>query len=144
MVLLMEREWDIYGLVHIYIFSWLCLLRGPRNTNETSGVMNTPSTKTLVSKFHSPLKGARFFLRLQGWDREKYQYKLNMNCFVELESKEVLRKEWEHLKQPKHRIKSQILQKVFSSTSCSLENVYMLTEMWLWLVLSAVVFCWIG
>lgn len=143
MVLLMQRQWDIHGLVYIYIYSWFRLLRGPRNTNETSGVMNTPSTKILFSKFHSPLKGTRFFLRLQDWDREKYQYKMNMNYFVELESKEVLKKEWEHLKQPKHGLKGQILQKVFSSTSYSLENVYTLTKMWLWLVLS-VVFCWIG
>lgn len=65
---------------------------------------------------------------------------MNMDYFVELESKEGLKKEREHLKQPKHGIKSQILQKVFSSTSYSLENVYMLTKMWLWLVLP-VVFC---
>lgn len=53
---------------------------------------------------------------------------MNMNYFVELESKEMLKKEWEHLKPPKHGLKGQILQKVFSSTSYSLENVYMLTK----------------
>lgn len=78
----------------MYLFSWLHLLRGPRNHNKTAEKVKTPSTKILVSKFHSPPKGCRFFLRRQGLDmRKKKKKNKNMsNYFVELESKEVLRK----------------------------------------------------
>lgn len=56
---------------YMYLFSWLHLLRGPRNCNKTAEEVETPSTKILVSKFHSPPKGSRFFLRHQGLDMRK-------------------------------------------------------------------------
>ena len=55
----------------MYLFSWLHLLRGPRSRNKTREEMNTARAKILVSKFHSPPKGTRFFLRLQGLDMRK-------------------------------------------------------------------------
>lgn len=56
----------------MYLSSWLHLLRGPRNCNKK---MNTPSTKILVSKFHSSPKGIRFFLSFQGLDMRKEKKK---------------------------------------------------------------------
>lgn len=54
-----EIDICVYACVSIYTFvSKLCPLRRPRS-KDTPVATSTPSTQSLVAKYHSPIKGIR-------------------------------------------------------------------------------------
>ena len=76
----------VWMYINIYVhlntcIIWVCLLKGHRS-NDAPAEMNIPNTKTLLSKYHSLLKGTKGKKPILGWGQRKQKMNLcsELNC----------------------------------------------------------------